>query len=88
MPNLEQTGQLRLAYDGVDELAANDAKWAGLRPAPGGRQPATRQDVMHVLLDELRRNLCIDTEFLTDEKFDAVRRASEEWLKDPVGHLR
>ncbi len=28
MPNLEQTGQLRLAYEGVDELAANDDKWA------------------------------------------------------------
>ena len=38
---------------------------------------------MHVLLDELRRNLCIDTEFLTEEKFDAIRRASQEWLKDP-----
>lgn len=83
MPNLEQTGQLRLAYEGVDELAANDDKWASCGEPLASASAETRRDVMHVLLDELRRNLCIDTEFLTDEKFDAVRRASKEWLKDP-----
>ena len=83
MPNLEQTGQLRLAYEGVDELAANDDKWASYGEPLASASAETRRDVMHVLLDELRRNLCIDTEFLTDEKFDAVRRASREWLKDP-----
>ncbi|MDP7724188.1 DEAD/DEAH box helicase [Mycobacterium sp. TY814] len=83
MPNLEQTGQLRLAYDGVDELAGNDEKWADSGEPLASASAKTRQEVMNVLLDELRRNLCIDTEFLTDEKFDAVRRASREWLKDP-----
>ena len=83
MPNLEQTGQLRLTYDGLDELAANDAKWAAAasRWPSAERRPATR--LMHVLLDELRRNLCIESEFLTEEKYDAVRRASQEWLKTP-----
>ena len=44
MPNLEQTGQLRLAYEGVDELAANDGKWAGCGEPLAERQPrnATR----------------------------------------------
>jgi ATP-dependent helicase YprA (DUF1998 family)/very-short-patch-repair endonuclease len=83
MPNLEQTGQLRLAYDGLDELAANDAKWAGCGEPLAGADTDTRRQIMHVLLDEMRRNLCIETEFLTEEKFDAVRRASREWLKDP-----
>lgn len=83
MPNLEQTGQLRLAYEGVDELAANDGKWTNCGEPLASASGQTRREVMHVLLDELRRNLCIDTEFLTDEKFDSVRRASREWLKDP-----
>ena len=83
MPNLEQTGQLRLAYDGVNELAADDDKWAPCGEPLAGASTETRRDIMHVLLDEMRRHLCIDTEFLTDEKFDAVRRASREWLKDP-----
>ena len=33
MPNLEQTGQLLLSYAGVDELAADEAKWASVWPA-------------------------------------------------------
>ncbi|SEP88162.1 ATP-dependent helicase YprA, contains C-terminal metal-binding DUF1998 domain [Mycobacterium sp. 88mf] len=83
MPNLEQTGQLRLSYEGVDELAADDAKWANCGQPLAGATAETRTEVMNVLLDELRRNLCIDTDFLTDEKFEALGRASREWLKDP-----
>lgn len=83
MPNLEQTGQLRLAYEGLDALASDNTKWAIFGEPLASADAATRKELMHVLLDELRRNLCIDTEFLTDEKFDTVRRASREWLKDP-----
>lgn len=83
MPNLEQTGQLRLSYEGVSELASDPAKWAGCGEPLASASTDTRSDIMHVLLDELRRNLCIDTEFLTDEKFETLGRASREWLKDP-----
>lgn len=83
MPNLEQTGQLRLEYDGLDALSTNDARWAPFGEPLAGTDPKTRRQLMHVLLDELRRNLCIETEFLTEDKFDAIRRASREWLKDP-----
>ncbi len=83
MPNLEQTGQLRLTYEGVDELAADDAKWASHGEPLASASAETRRHIMDVLLDEMRRNLCIETEFLTEDKFDAIRRASREWLKDP-----
>lgn len=83
MPNLEQTGQLRLGYDGLDALAADDTKWASCGEPLAGADPAIRRQLMHVLSDELRRNLCIETEFLTEDKFDAIRRASRDWLKDP-----
>ncbi|MEZ0358914.1 DEAD/DEAH box helicase [Mycobacterium sp. SA01] len=83
MPNLEQTGQLRLSYEGVEELAASDHKWASCGEPLASANADTRREVMHVLLDELRRNLCIDTDFLTEDKFDAIGRASREWLKDP-----
>lgn len=83
MPNLEQTGQLSLTYEGIDELAADDAKWTSRGEPLASASPDTRREVMHVLLDEMRRNLCIETEFLTEDKFDAIRRASREWLKDP-----
>lgn len=83
MPNLEQTGQLRLTYVGLDELAADDSKWQGAGQPLTGAEPDTRTKVMHVLLDELRRNLCIESEFLTEEKYDAIKRASAQWLKPP-----
>lgn len=83
MPNLEQTGQLCLDYFGLDELAGDEAKWASCGAPLADSDPKCRRQLMHVLLDELRRNLCIETEFLSEEKFDAIRRASREWLKDP-----
>ncbi|VAZ89671.1 hypothetical protein [Mycobacterium pseudokansasii] len=83
MPNLEQTGQLRLDYFGLDQLADDDTKCAARGGPLVSADPKVRRQLMHVLLDELRRNLCIETEFLSEEKFDAIRRASREWLKDP-----
>jgi len=83
MPNLEQTGQLRLSYLGIDELAANDDKGAPFGAPLVGAEPDTRAELMHVLLDELRRNLCIESEFLTEEKYDSIKRSSQDWLKLP-----
>lgn len=83
MPNLEQTGQLRLGYFGLDQLAGEDAKWTSSGQPLSDATAATRRELMDVLLDELRRNLCIETEFLTEETFEAIGRASREWLKDP-----
>jgi very-short-patch-repair endonuclease len=83
MPNLEQTGQLRLSYFGLDELSQNDAKWAAFGQPLAGAEAETRRYLMHVLLDEMRRNLCIESEFLTEEKYDSIKRASQEWLKVP-----
>jgi ATP-dependent helicase YprA (DUF1998 family)/very-short-patch-repair endonuclease len=83
MPNLEQTGQLSLTYEGINALAENKAKWASHGQPLAGAEPETRRQLMHVLLDELRRNLCVESEFLTEEKYDSVKRASQDWLKMP-----
>jgi hypothetical protein len=83
MPNLEQTGQLRLSYIGLDELAGDDTKWESAGQPLAGAEPTTRKEIMHVLLDVMRRNLCIESEYLTEEKYDAIKRASAQWLKPP-----
>jgi ATP-dependent helicase YprA (DUF1998 family) len=83
MPNLEQTGQLRLTYFGLDGVAAEKNYWAGTSAPLASAEPSTRADLMHVLLDELRRNLCIESEFLTEETYDAIKRASAQWLRAP-----
>jgi ATP-dependent helicase YprA (DUF1998 family)/very-short-patch-repair endonuclease len=83
MPNLEQTGQLKLTYAGIDQLAENDAKWAIFGQPLASAEVQVRKELMQVLLDELRRNLCIESEFLTEEKYDSIKRASQDWLKLP-----
>ena len=38
---------------------------------------------MQVLLDEMRRNICIESEYLTEERYEDIKRASQEWLRAP-----
>jgi hypothetical protein len=38
---------------------------------------------MQALLDEMRRNICIESEYLSEERYEAIRRASQEWLRSP-----
>ena len=70
MPNLEQTGLLRIEYRDLPEIAADDESWAGHPPGAAGRRRRAREEVAAALLDELRRNLAIDVEYLTEDGFD------------------
>ena len=73
-----------LTYVGLDELAADEAKWSRPGQPLAGAEPGTRAaQVMHVLLDELRRNLCIESEFLTEEKIRRHQTRQPEWLRAP-----
>ncbi|MFD4254522.1 protein kinase [Amycolatopsis thermoflava] len=80
MPNLEQTGLLRIGYEDLDWLAEQDEQWHGtyLEGAASGR----RFEIMRTLLDEMRRNLAIDVQYFRDD-FDTLQRASEERLTGP-----
>lgn len=83
MPNLEQTGQLKLAYASLNRLAVDEDKWASAGQPLAGADPETRQLIMQTLLDEMRRHICIESEYLTEERYEAIRRASQEWLRAP-----
>jgi superfamily II DNA/RNA helicase len=83
MPNLEQTGLLRITYRDIPEVAADDEAWAGTHTAIREDDPKHREEIAAALLDELRRNLAIDVEYLTEEGFDQVARLSRQHLKEP-----
>jgi len=83
MPNLEQTGQLLLGYAGLNELAHDDARWSALGQPLAGAEPETRQLIMHTLMDEMRRNVCIESTYLTEDRYEDIKRASQEWLRPP-----
>lgn len=83
MPNLEQTGQLELTYAGLDELARDQPRWATAGEPLAGAEPDTRLAVMQALLDLMRRRICIESDYLTEERYDTIKRASQEWLRSP-----
>jgi ATP-dependent helicase YprA (DUF1998 family)/very-short-patch-repair endonuclease len=83
MPNLEQTGQLVITYADVDELATVDDRWDGTRPELASAEPAQRAEIMRVLLDELRRYVCVDSVYLDQDEYDKIQRASQQWLRAP-----
>ncbi|MGI5132970.1 protein kinase domain-containing protein [Pseudonocardia sp. CA-107938] len=82
MPNLEQTGLLRIEYGGLDWVARQDSLWASAAPDLQRASAQQREDIMRALLDEMRRALAIDVATFRDD-FDVLQRASEERLIDP-----
>ncbi|MCF3960413.1 protein kinase domain-containing protein [Streptomyces fuscigenes] len=82
MPNLEQTGLLRIDYADLPWLAGQDERWSGAHAALRGADPALREEVARALLDHMRRALAIDVQYFRDD-FDTLQRASEERLGGP-----
>lgn len=83
MPNLEQTGQLLLTYAGLGDLARDEAKWEQKGQPLADADPATRLLIMNTLLDEMRRNICIESSYLTEDRYEDIKRASQAWLRPP-----
>ena len=81
-PNLEQCGLLRIHYDGLAELAAEDALWREA-PAIGGASAARREMVLGAVLDHLRSVLAIDALPLTEERTRALASRVAQTIRDP-----
>src|SRR5699024_8684920 len=82
MPNLEQTGLLRVDYADLDWLADQEERWADTAPELRAAAPRTREKVLRALMDEMRRALAIDTPYFRDETFESLQGASETRLVD------
>ncbi|WP_222850191.1 DEAD/DEAH box helicase [Allosaccharopolyspora coralli] len=80
LPNLEQTGLLLIEYEGLDELAAMDALWSKVDPHLGAAAPRVRKEIIKVLFDEMRRVLALESEVLTPDFVDRLRRESRDQL--------
>ncbi|HZP58428.1 MAG TPA: DEAD/DEAH box helicase [Dehalococcoidia bacterium] len=83
-PNLEQAGLLRIDYDGLRELAADDARWQRL-PGIGGAPPGRREEVLGAVLDHLRTQLAIEADLLTEQATRrlTMRATESQGLRDP-----
>jgi len=80
LPNLEQTGLVRVVYPSARRLAEREDRWVGTHERLENLHPDQREEIVHVLLDELRRVLAVDAEALTQDNVDRLRRESREYL--------
>jgi ATP-dependent helicase YprA (DUF1998 family) len=82
-PNLEQTGQLRIAYEALDEIAADETLWRERRSVARDASPAERRAAGKAVLDFCRRSLAIKTPYLDPQHQDAIKNAAFANLKAP-----
>jgi ATP-dependent helicase YprA (DUF1998 family)/very-short-patch-repair endonuclease len=82
-PNLEQVGLLRIDYQSLGQLCAEQAEWASKHPALASASPETRERVARVLLDHMRRELCIKVNYLQAEFHEKMKQQSSVRLRWP-----
>ncbi len=83
MPNLEQTGLLVIDYEDVDWLASNDTRWEGTHAAIRDAAPNQREQLLKILLDELRRSLALESPLLAEATFEKIRLDANNNLREP-----
>jgi superfamily II DNA/RNA helicase len=81
MPNLEQTGLLRIGYESLTEIGADDNLWSKTYTPLRDAEPGRREELCRIVLDEFRRELAVDVECLTDDGFDRLKRQSDQHLR-------
>ncbi|MDF9717349.1 DEAD/DEAH box helicase [Nocardioides sp. ChNu-99] len=81
LPNLEQTGLLKLEYKDLGEICAEESVWTSAYQPLKEARPGLRQELCQIVLDELRRSLAIDVTCLSEEGFERLKRQSRQHLR-------
>ena len=82
-PNLEQTGQMLITYNYVNEIAADETVWSMSHASLQEAAPEIRAEIITCLLDQFRQNLAIDTQELNRVYHDELLRKSRSHLIEP-----
>lgn len=80
MPNLEQTGLLRIDYESLTEIAADTVLWDRSQVSLQVADSGEREELCRIVLDEFRRELAVDVDCLSEDGYDRTRRQSEQHL--------
>ena len=81
LPNLEQTGLVRITYPTAERLCEHEPSWGAAHRLLRGAAPEKRKELVNVLLDEFRRVLAIDTDLFGRDHVDQLQRLSREHLQ-------
>ena len=82
-PNLKQTGLLRIDYESLRDLAADEHEWARCHLVLAGASQEVRANVSRVLLDYLRRELCVKVDYLDQGFQERTTQGSSQHLRSP-----
>jgi hypothetical protein len=85
VPNLEQTGLLKIDYLSLPGAANDASEWSRAHPVLRDATPETREKVIRTLLDMTRRELAIDAAPLDKDKLSVLYGNSISTLRAPWG---
>lgn len=84
-PNLEQLGLLKIDYQDIDEVAADEEEWKEAPQVLQAASPAERASVLRKLFNFMREGLCIASRYLDRTELDQLRTLSFANLSEPWG---
>jgi len=82
-PNLEQCGLLEIIYEPLNEICKDDTLWAGSHHALASASGETREYLIKVLLDYMRRELAIKVDYLDQIFQERIQQQSNQHLIAP-----
>ena len=93
VPNLEQTGLLKIEYADVEEIANDEERWKKASSVLRTTSPQKRAEILAAFLDHLRRELVVDAEELqlgVQEKLvsDVKSKIKSQWGFDEAEDYR
>lgn len=81
-PNLEQTGHLRIEYGDLAVVCRDRDAWLSCHHALADASPECREKVCALVLDALRRTLCVRVDALTRDRQDTYVNATQAHLNE------
>ncbi|WP_136809606.1 DEAD/DEAH box helicase [Desulfosediminicola flagellatus] len=85
-PNLEQLGLLKIDYEGLKDLCEDQEEWDKTTyPGLQATSIETRLRALRLILDAMRRSLCIKSRFLDPLQQEQFKNQSYQYLKEPWG---
>ncbi len=82
-PNLEQLGLLKIGYQSLPEVCAEQSLWDTSPPLLAQSSPAVREKVTRHLLDLMRRELCLKARYLDADQQEQIGQVSYSHLREP-----
>lgn len=82
LPNLEQSGLLRMEYASLDDIAADDELWESALEPLRVTEAGHRGELCRIVLDEMRRALAVSVDCLESEGFERLQRRTRQHLNE------